>query len=178
MHGPSIKLVTVDSMVSVDVIAAREMGGDREGDVTEVLNPSNVLGPRLDVVGVTEVQRLPVGLRGTVSTLVGDITTEEVDVLLIIPVEVWRTLAASDDDWPMVAPEGKTVVLAGTDDVMLWMTVLPSTIAVSNKVVMVKVGSIQPRTPLCTLVMRSERLAPLETTAWLQVSVDWPAQRL
>jgi hypothetical protein len=39
-------------------------------------------------------------------------------------------------------------------------------------------GYMHPRVPSCMLVITSERLAPFDTTAWLQTSVDWPAHRL
>lgn len=63
----------------------------------------------------------------------------------------------------ILAPGGKLVTLESAEEVTVSASVRPPLVTVSSRVIGTKISSMQPTSPLWTLVMRSDRLAPLGT---------------
>lgn len=65
---------------------------------------------------------------------------------------------------PMARLDGKIVVVADMDDVAVCTMVLVPTVAVSEIVARDIIGCAHPTIPLCTLVIRTDRFDPPDTT--------------
>lgn len=180
-------------MVDIKVVVVVSVTDGASAEVVDVLKPSHVLSAptelvvpeTMELMGLVSVDepRLDSGIMGTTvgKLCTGSKTDAGVEegpdlVAMVRDVSPAEGCEGPSNEAVVSARElssgrGKNVVVFGMEDVTVCTMVLVPAVAVCKRVVGRNVDWTQPRIPICSLVMVSERFDPPETTPWVHASV-------